>query len=94
MCTYQWEPARISSAERLIMSFIPSPIRVARPAGEAAYFTLSAPVTVSFSGEGADGVAGYLCNYLNAQLRLESLAEPQEDASNTEGGSHSQQQPQ
>lgn len=64
---------------------IPSPVRVAGLSGVEATFTLSGPVTVSFSGEGADGVAGYLCNYLNAHLGFDSLAEPQEDASNTEG---------
>ena len=51
-----------------------------------ATLTLNGPVTVSFSGEGADGVAGFLCAHLNSHLHLDSLAEPQEDASNTEGG--------
>ena len=68
------------------MSIIPSPIRCTGVSSVEATLTLNGPVTVSFSGEGADGVAGFLCAHLNSHLRLDSLAEPQEDASNTEGG--------
>jgi hypothetical protein len=67
------------------MSIIPSPIRCTVVTNTDSGFCFSGPVTVSFSGEGADGVAGYLCNYLNGHLNLDSLAEPQEDAGTIEG---------
>ena len=60
------------------MSVIPSPLRVT--SGFEGSFTLTGSVLVSYSGEGAAGIAGYLCNYLNLELNLDSLADPQEDA--------------
>ena len=67
------------------MSVIPSPIRYTDLTSIDEGFLLSGPVTVSYSGEGASGVAEYLCNYLSEYLGLDSLAESQVDAANAEG---------
>ena len=69
------------------MSVIPSPLRCTRVSSVDEGFLLNGPVTVSCSGEGAQAVADYLCDFLSAQLDLDSLAESQVDASNTEGRS-------
>ena len=68
-----------------LMSIIPSPVRCTRVANVDEGLLLSGPVSVSFSGEGADAVAGYLCNYFSESLELDSLAESQVAAANTEG---------
>ena len=67
------------------MPVIPLPSRFSVVSSVDSGFSFSGPVSVSFSGEGADGVAAYLCSYLNGHLNLDCLAEPQEDAGSTEG---------
>lgn len=67
------------------MSIIPSPVRCTRVANVDEGLLLSGPVSVSFSGEGADAVAGYLCSYFSESLELDSLVESQVAAANTEG---------
>ena len=67
------------------MPVIPLPTRSTVASSVDSGFSFSGPVSVSFSGEGADGVAAYLCSYLNGHLNLDCLAEPQEDAGSTEG---------
>lgn len=68
-----------------LMSIIPSTIKCTRVASVDEGLLLSGPVTVSYSGEGADAVAGYLCDYLSESLQLDSLAESQVAAADTEG---------
>lgn len=67
------------------MSLIPSPVRCSRASNADGVFLLNGPVTVSHSGDGTDAIANYLCEYLSAQICLDSLAESQIDAANNEG---------
>ena len=67
------------------MSIIPSPVKYTRVASVDDGLLLSGPVTVSYSGEGADAVAGYLCDYFSESLQVDSLAESQVAAADTEG---------
>lgn len=67
------------------MSVIPSPVRCNSVSNAGQGFLLNGPVTVLFGGQEARPVADYLCNYLCAQLRLDSTAGTQIDAVHTEG---------
>lgn len=68
------------------MPVIPLPAYIERDVvSEASEFVVSGPVTVCYSGQGAQAVATYLSHYLNNSLGLNSLAESQDHASASDG---------